>query len=37
MKIKVNEKSYDEVISKKEEKHKRPCKPNMFFRTIMDM
>lgn len=35
MKIKVNEKSYDEVISKKGEKHKWPSKPNMFFRTLM--
>ncbi len=35
MKIKVIEKSYDEVISSKREKHKRPKKPNMFFRTLM--
>lgn len=35
MKIKVTDKSYDEVMSIKKQKHKRPRKPNMFFRTLM--
>lgn len=35
MKIKVIDKSYDEVLNMRREKHKRPQKPNMFFRTLM--
>ena len=35
MKIKVIDKSYDEVLNIRREKHKRPKKPNMFFRTLM--
>lgn len=35
MKIKVINKSYDEVMAIKRQKHKRPQKPNMFFRTLM--
>ena len=37
MKIKVIDKSYGEVTSLKREKHKRPIKPNMFFRTLMKL
>ena len=35
MKIKVIDKSYDDVLKIKRGKHKRPQKPNMFFRTLM--
>lgn len=35
MKIKVIEKDYEDAISIEREKHKRPQKPNMFFRTLM--
>lgn len=35
MKIKVINKSYDEVIAMKPQKHKRPKRPNMFFRALM--
>ena len=35
MKIKIIEKDYDKVMSLAREKHKRPKKPNMFFRTLM--
>ncbi len=41
MKIKIVEKDYEGVISEKEKirekhpKHKKPIKPNMFFRTLM--
>lgn len=35
MKIKVIEKSYAEVMAQKREKHKKPVKPNLFFRTLM--
>ena len=37
MKIKVIDKSYDEVMAKGRQKHKRPIKPNMFFRTLMKL
>ena len=37
MKIKVIDKSYGEVMAKKREKHKRPIKPNMFFRILMKL
>jgi len=35
MKIKVTDASYESVAAKKRQKHKRPQKPNMFFRTLM--
>lgn len=35
MKIKIIDKSYSEVMAEKREKHKRPIKPNMFFRLLM--
>ena len=35
MKIKVTEKSLEEVISKPHPKHKRPKRPCVFFRTLM--
>ena len=37
MKIKVIDKSYGDVMSIKRGKHKRPKKPNMFFRTLMKL
>lgn len=37
MKIKVIEKSYDEVQSIKHKKHKKPIRPNMFFRTLLKL
>ncbi len=37
MKIKVTKKDYREVVALKPEKHKRPKKPNMFFRTLMKL
>ncbi len=37
MKIKVIDKSYGEVISSASRKHKRPIKPNVFFRTLMKL
>ncbi|MBE6644953.1 MAG: 1-acyl-sn-glycerol-3-phosphate acyltransferase [Ruminococcaceae bacterium] len=37
MKIKVIDKSYKEVVSKEHRKHKRPIKPNMFFRILMKL
>lgn len=35
MKIKKTEKSYEEVMLIAKQKHKRPIRPNMFFRTLM--
>ena len=35
MKIKIIKKSYDEIMAAAPEKHLRPKKPNMFFRTLM--
>ena len=35
MKIKVINKSYDSVMAQKPPKHKKPIKPNIFFRTLM--
>lgn len=35
MKIKVIEKSYDEVMKIPRAKHKKPRRPNLFFRTLM--
>lgn len=35
MKIKVIKKSYDEVMSLKRPRHKKPGKPNIFFRTLL--
>ena len=35
MKIKIIEKSYDEVMALPEQKHIKPQKTNMFFRTLM--
>ena len=35
MKIKVTDKSYDEVINIPHKKHKRPIRPNIFWRTLM--
>lgn len=37
MKIKVIEKSYDEVMAQPREKHKKPHKPDIFFRTLMKL
>ncbi|MBQ8322070.1 MAG: 1-acyl-sn-glycerol-3-phosphate acyltransferase [Clostridia bacterium] len=37
MKIKVTEKSYEEVVAIPREKHKRPIKPNIFFRTLLKL
>lgn len=37
MKIKVIEKSYEEVLKIEKEKHERPCKPNIFFRTLLKL
>ena len=35
MKIKIPDKDIDYVLSKPKGKHKRPIKPNMFFRILM--
>ena len=35
MKIKIYDKDIDYVLAKPRAKHKRPIKPNMFFRTLM--
>jgi len=35
MKIKVREKSFDEVMALPRKKHKRPKRPNIFFKTLM--
>lgn len=35
MKIKIIDKSYREVMAQKREKHKKPIKPNIFFRILM--
>lgn len=35
MKIKIIEKSYEEVMALPKQKHKKPQRPNMFFRTLM--
>jgi len=35
MKIKIIEKSYDEVMALPEQKHKKPQRTNMFFRTLL--
>lgn len=37
MKIKVIEKSYDEVMALKKQKHKKPIKPSLFFRTLLKL
>jgi 1-acyl-sn-glycerol-3-phosphate acyltransferase len=37
MKIKVIEKSYDEIMAMKRQKHKRPIKPSLFFRTLLKL
>ncbi len=37
MKIKVTEKSYGEVMALKRRKHKKPIRPNLFFRTLMKL
>ena len=37
MKIKLTEKSYDEIMALPEEKHRKPIKPNMFFRTLLKL
>ena len=37
MKIKVIEKSYGEVMSITRKKHKKPKRPNMFFRTLLKL
>lgn len=37
MKIKVIEKSYDEIMAMKKLKHKRPIKPSLFFRTLLKL
>ena len=37
MKIKLIDKSYSEVMSLPREKHKKPKRPNMFFRTLMKL
>ena len=35
MKIKVIDKSLEDVLKIERKKHKRPIKPKMFFRTLM--
>ena len=35
MKIKLIEKTYDEVMALPKQKHKKPHKPDIFFRTLM--
>ena len=35
MKIKIIEKSYDDVMALPQEKHRNPVKPNIFFRTLL--
>ncbi|MBQ9748551.1 MAG: 1-acyl-sn-glycerol-3-phosphate acyltransferase [Clostridia bacterium] len=35
MKLKTTKKSYEEVVAIPRKKHKKPLKPNMFFRTLM--
>ena len=37
MKIKVIDKNYGEVMARPKQKHKRPIKPNFFFRTLMKL
>lgn len=37
MKIKTKVKSYEEVVSIQKEKHKRPKKPNIFWRTLIQV
>ncbi len=37
MKIKVTKKDYAEVIATAPQKHKRPKKPNLFFKTVMKL
>ena len=37
MKIKVIEKSYDEIMAIKKQKHKKPIKPSLFFRTLLKL
>ena len=37
MKIKVTEKTLEEVLAKPKKKHKRPKRPDMFFRTLMKL
>ncbi len=35
MKLKTIEKSYEEVLALPKKKHKKPLKPNLFFRTVL--
>ena len=35
MKIKITDKSYEEVMALPQEKHKKPKRPNRFIRTLM--
>lgn len=37
MKIKVTKKRYEDVIALPQEKHKKPKKPNLFFRTLLKL
>ncbi len=37
MKIKVIKKSYSEVMALKKQKHRKPIKPNIFFRTLLKL
>ena len=37
MKIKIREKSYEEVISIPKQKHEKPKKPNIFWRTLIQV
>lgn len=37
MKIRAVKKSYEDVIAKPVEKHRRPKKPNLFFRTLLKL
>ncbi len=37
MKIKVKKRAYEEVIAMEREKYKRPKKPNIFFRTLVNL
>ena len=37
MKIKVTDKSYEEVMALPREEHRKPLKPSIFFRTLLKL
>ena len=37
MKIKVTEKSYEQVLALPREDHRKPLKPSLFFRTLLKL